>query len=336
MNSSISSSEIVEGGAWKRWLITLLASVFLGTGLVWFLVVVLDPFSTGRLTPFTRIAITSGSRGYTHVARVRDPRFDAAIFGNSHALRLEPARLDAVTGRHFAQLAMGKTYPAEHMFLARRFELERHGKDVFLVMVLDEAWCASTRATGEVKVPRWLYEGSNFEYARGLFSQVAFYGAFYRLGVLLGIVGDADRADGYDPDPWAPSDVPKERREMAAMARPTDAPDPGAPFPFLDDLASEIGQFDPRTSMLLMFPPVYAGFLPAPGSRAEARFSACTARVQQIVNARPRMGYLNLRSDDATTRDVNRFVDATHYDEAIARAMVPEIADVMQHMASSN
>ena len=82
--------------------------------------------------------------------------------------------------------------------------------------------------------------------------------------------------------------------------------------------------------------PVFAGFLPAPGSRAEARFSACTDRVQQIVNARPGMGYLNLRVDDASTRDVNRFVEVTHYDEATARAIVPKIAAAILHMASSN
>ena len=86
----------------------------------------------------------------------------------------------------------------------------------------------------------------------------------------------------------------------------------------------------PALADLLMFLPVYAGFLPAPGSRTEARFSACTARVQQIVKGRPRMGSLNLRRDDATTRDVNRFVEVT------ARAIVPEIAAAILHMTSSN
>jgi len=338
VQSSIFNSEVVEGSAWKRWLMTLLASVLLGTGLVWLFVIILDPFSTGRLTPLKRIDITIGPRGYTHAGRLRDPRFDAAIFGNSHAYRLEPARLGAATGRHFVQLAMGKTYPAEHMFLAHRFELERRGKNILLVMVLDDWWCSPARTTPDdgVEVPRWLYESSNFAYARGLFSQVAYNAALYRLWILLGLVESGSRADGYDPDPWAPFDVPKLRREMAVMHRPTDAPDPGNPFPFLDDLAGEIAQFDPQTSVLLMFPPVFAGFLPAPGSRAEARFSACTDRVQQIVNARPGMGYLNLRVDDASTRDVNRFVEVTHYDEATARAIVPKIAAAILHMASSN
>ena len=313
----------------------LLASVLLGTGLVWLFVIALDPFSTGRLTPFAQIDIAFGPRA-SHAARVRDLRFDSAIFGNSHAYRLEPARLDAATGRHFAQLAMEKTFPPEQMFLARQFELRRHGKDVLLVMVLDHLWCAPTRATDDDwKMPRWLYEGSNFEYARGLFSQVAFIGALRRLRILLGVDGDFSRSDGYDPEPWMPADVAKKRQEMAVMGRPTNAPDPGAPFPFVEDLASEIGQFDLHTSVLLLFPPVYAGFLPAPGSHAEARFSACTVRAQHIVNTRPRMSYLNLRSDDATTRDVNRFVDPTHYDEGIAQAIVPQIATALRHMTSN-
>ena len=336
MNSSISSSEFDDPGLWRRWLATLLSSAILGSGLILLFVIVLDPYSTGRLTPITRIDVALGPRA-SHAARVRNLQFNSAIFGNSHAYRLEPVRLDGATGRHFAQLTMEKTYPPEQTFLAREFELRRQGKDVLLVMVLDDLWCAPTRETNDDwKMPRWLYEGSNFDYARGVFSQVAFRAALYRLKILSGLAGDYSRPDGYDPEPWVPLDVAKIRRKMAVMARPTDAPDADAPFPFFDDLAIEIDHFERHTAVLLMFPPVYAGVLPAPGSRAEARFSACAGRAQQIVAVRPGTGYLDLRSDDATTRDVNRFVDPTHPDDGIAQAIIPKIAVALRHLTSAN
>ena len=55
-------------------------------------VILCDPFSTGRFTPITRIDFI-GNRLYADAAHVRDLRYDAAVFGNSHAVRLIPENL---------------------------------------------------------------------------------------------------------------------------------------------------------------------------------------------------------------------------------------------------
>ncbi len=336
MSSSIFDSETAAASAWKRWLGKFLTTLSLAAAAILASIVLLDPYSTGRLSPITRVDITVGRRLFENAARVRDLRFDAAIFGNSHAYRLEPARLDRATGRHFVQLAISMTYPNEHMFLMRQFDLRRRERDILLVLVLDHLWCAEDHDHGErVEVPRWLYAASDFEYVRHLFTPLAFRGALRRLLIFAGLADQAGHIDGYETEPWIPHDVARRRAAMSAMVRPAAAPDPGVPFPFIDELDREMAGFDPRASILLMFPPVHVGFLPRPRSRAEARFEVCKARIRKIAGERPRTAYLDLRIDGPIARDVMRFGDPTHYDEATAREITSEIASAIRSITAA-
>jgi hypothetical protein len=115
------------------------------------------------------------------------------------------------------------------------------------------------------------------------------------------------------------------RHQMEVMARPFAAPAPDAPFPFFDSLAQAVNQLGADTRLLLVFPPVHISALPVPGSPAEARLRACKARAQHIVSTRPRSGLFDLLVDGPLARDINRFIDRTHYNDATAREIEPMI-----------
>jgi hypothetical protein len=68
-----------------------LGAVLLG-GLVrlYAFVAVMDPFSTGRFTLIKGVDIAISARAWSHAGRVRDARFDGAVFGNSRTARFAP------------------------------------------------------------------------------------------------------------------------------------------------------------------------------------------------------------------------------------------------------
>jgi len=102
---------------------------------------------------------------------------------------------------------------------------------------------------------------------------------------------------------------------MESMTRQTDAPQLGKPLPYLDDLAAHLVNLDASASVVLVFPPVYIGFLPAPHSSAEAKVDECKDRARQIAQLRPGTAFVDLQIDSPLARDAGNFIDATHLDD---------------------
>jgi len=322
MNLSISASDHTSAAAWRLWLLQFVGVTAATTLVLLAFIVLLDPFSTGRLTPLDRIDYVTNNRLYNNVARVRDPRFDAAIFGNSHAVRIATPELDRATGRRFAMLAIEGTWPDEHLSLLQTFD--RLHRAAVIVVVLDDQWCSPTREKGYV-LPQWLYQRETSAYLAHILSPFSLRIAWQRLLVLTGLA-IGQRPDGYDPAPWMPWNRAQLQQRMQAMPLPVEAADATAPFPYLDRLKTSLAQLDPHASVLLVFTPVYARYLPLPGSRADARLSACKARAAAIASARPRTGSLDLRVDGLKVRDAANFGDETHFDAPIARDVEAAIA----------
>lgn len=312
--------------SWRRWLMIFLLTFVVGGAATLGFVVILDPYSTGRLTPFDRIDVALKNRLYANAGRVRDQRFDAAIVGNSHAVRLDPARLSPAADRKFVLLAIEGTYPREHHFLIRMFQ--RHHRNAGYVLVLDELSCRPTTETPKsYEVPRWLYDGSTFGYLSRVLSPASLRAAIMRARILLGQRGDAMDANGYDPQPWQRADLIILHERMLKQERPTASDPVNAPLPLLDELATLSREFDPQTRLLLVFTPVYRGVLPVPGSAADARVQACKAKAKEIAASRPRSGFLDLRVDNAAAGNPDNFIDGTHYIDEIARDVEKKIAE---------
>src|ERR1700722_3829916 len=258
MNSSTFSSEIDAAALWRRWLVILLGTLVTSAAAVLAAVVILDPYSTGRLTPIQRGDITIPTRTFVVAGLARDPRFDAAVLGNSHGMSIEPEIIDAATGARFVPLWVYEQPPPVTMFLLDAFDRRHRPQKPTLVVVLDLTWCDAKRGRSlNTDLPRWLFEGSDLDYLRKLPSPLAVVGALRRVLILAGLAAPAGRPDGFVPDYWTPSNRAVFRREMEGIVRPTDDPLRGEPYPYMEDLAGHLAKLDPDSRVVLVLAPAY-------------------------------------------------------------------------------
>ena len=74
--------------------ITFLSVFFGGLGSIYASpCVVIDPYDTGRFPTFIEPGVFDGGSRTANASRGRDPRFNAAVFGNSRGQLLDPAKL---------------------------------------------------------------------------------------------------------------------------------------------------------------------------------------------------------------------------------------------------
>ena len=334
MSSSISSSEprprqrrTGDAQAWRGWLLTLLSVSFGGTAFLYAAVVLLDPFATGRLTPLEHFDVASEKRMFAHAGRVRNPKFDAAIIGNSRGFALETSRLSAASGHTFTHLTQEAAAADDQLRMARLFAAARAGRSALIVHVIDDAtWCSPVRGETAYRMPWWLYEGSNLLYLRNIFSADSLSAAFARVSMMLGLRPRNLRSDGYAL--WLPRDAAELRRDMLRAPRPENAAAADAPFPNLDDLARTLMQLD--AAVVMFAPPVFAGVLPAAGSLAEARLAACKQKVAAIAAARPKTVFVDALVDRESVRNPNNFIDAIHYLDPVAAEVEPGIVAAIE------
>ncbi len=334
MSLSISNSEEADRAIWRRWIVGFVSTWAFISLMLLAIVVVFDPFSTGRLTPITRIDFV-GDKHYADAARIRVLSFEGAIFGNSHVLRIDPENLTRLTGRRFVSLALEATGPQEHMFLMRMFDRERRVGSYVLILGMDDLTCMPKKLPDQPGglIPQWLYDGSDFTYLSHILSTYALRMTIRRITILLGWQG-GEPPDGYVFEPTIKLN-PGRLLEVFARPQPADAPPPDAPFPYLDDLEQTVKSLNRDDVVLLVFMPVYWNQLPVAGSQADARMAACKARADAIARLLPRGAMLDLRIDGPKVRDRANFFDPTHYKDEITRDIEAAIAQRINSLSTA-
>lgn len=324
-SSFISSSDRYPASVWGRCLTACVGS-FLAVGLFLLaLMILIDPYDSGRFGLLGIAGVDDKLPYMANVSRARDPLFDSAIFGNSTGQLIEPAELSPATGKHFVQLVAPGATPRGHLAILDFFL--RHHRDVgALVIVIDDPWCAPSSAPDPTdQFPYWLYGNSTLVYVGHLFTWSALDRLFQRIQIGLGSRRRA-REDGF----WSYEEV-----WPPGQKNPPEAPRPGGPafsgtvdtrFPFRDLLARTIQQLPADLPVVLVVPPVFHTFLPAPGSQDAAQREACNTAYRSIVSGRPHSNLLDFRIDNAMTRDPQNFADLIHYRAVIARKVDQGIA----------
>jgi hypothetical protein len=325
MSSSISSSEVpAEALAWKQWIAIFVAWLLLGFGGLYSLVLFLDPYDTGRFAVFKINGIVDESPRTAVASRGRDPRFDAAIVGNSTGQLLAPKQLSQLTGLDFVQLTIPGTGPREQ-FMTMRWFARHHPRISALVIVTDEAWCTHDPSFPIFNpFPFWLYSDGMLEYLGGVFQRQALDRASRRVLLALGMrsptepTGYVDyevgRTWNFHPDLTA--------RPEASQRQHADSEQS---FPAIDKLRN-LMQSLPETPVVLVMPPAFFTLIPQPGSAAARHVALCKAALAAAVADRPRSGFLDFLSDNAVTRDPENFMDHKHYRASIARDIEAQIA----------
>jgi hypothetical protein len=333
MNSSISSSDPQAGAGWGRWLKVYAAIAAGGLLGLYGLVVLADPFSTGRFTPFTGVEVAISARTLANAGRIRDPAFDSAIGGNSHAIRIEPEKLDALTGRHFLQLAIPGLGPDNQLTMLRAFARQRSNPARTVIVTLDQFWCETDeqRLYTDKTFPAWLYqEGNDRQYLTNIFSLDAIQASFHRIAIKLGLAPEPARRDGYVPREARGIWTPERVASLATEQRPTAARIPPTGFPALERLDAFLKSIDPKTEAVLVFLPYHTSVLPVPGSAAASWLSDCKARAAGIAKSRPGTAFIDRMVENAVTRDAGNFWDATHVRDHIVRGIEKDIAEALR------
>ena len=333
MSSSISSSDDAAAPAWRRWLWTF-ALVPIAFAAICALTLVLDPYSTGRFTPITRIDLATKNDLFGHAARIRDRTFTAAMVGNSSALPFDPARLTAATGQRFAQLSALALRPDEELMIARAFIRNRRNQSPTLVMVLDHLWCETDDVHYRIRgvFPAFVFESSDLEYLKRMIFPAAVEAAGYRMLMLAGLTSDRRRRDGYAPIIFANEQSDQQIAQAATWPRPTTAPPLDAPLPALAGLQALARELDPETRLVLYFMPVPLFRIPAPGSPAAARLDHCKSRYRELANSRPHTALVDRMIDDEFARNMRNFGDSIHVHNRAAPVLERHIVDALAQM----
>jgi hypothetical protein len=284
-------------------------------GLLFGVLVLIDPYDTGRFPSFGLVGIGDRSMRTADASRGRAVRFNAAVIGNSTAQRLDPYRLSHESDFRFTQLSIPKLGPEEQLVLMR-WVISHHPNYGALVIVADPVWCSpDPNRPLDYPFPFWLYS-NNLDYLANVLSSKAIDRAAWRIQIALGLeqpvdlVGFTDYLRGGErpfSDPPAPV-MPEALGEG-----------PWAPgLPWVDRLRAFLGTVPQSVRVLVVVPPIYYTVLPRPGSRQAGVIDTCKAALRRTVADRPRGAFLDFRVDLAGTHDPTDFVDLVHYREKLA------------------
>lgn len=286
--------------------------------LVLALMVVVDPYDSGKLGLLGIDGVDNRLTQITAASRARDASFNAAILGNSTAQMIEPTELSRATGLRFVQLYVTGSSPRQQLAVLEFF-LRNHGEVRALVIAADPGWCVHARPKQEgAPFPYWIYDRSVVSYAVRLISWQAIEQAFQRLSIGLGWRKrmNPDGFVSYE-DIWPPGRF----KETNAPRDPAPAvsAEERAVFPEIDALQDVIRALPPDVPVVIIVPPTLAGVVAKPGSDSALDRSACNAALKKVVAGRPRSNFINYRVDNALTRDPGNFADFIHYRPKLAR-----------------
>jgi hypothetical protein len=328
MSSSISSSEQPAGSeavTWGRWLLVFLGAIAVGGALIFALVLIVDPYDSGRVGILGIQGVVDGSPRTANASRARDLQFDSAVIGNSTGQLLKPSELSRLTGLRFVQLTVPGTGVREQLAILDFFVRLRQRVGA-LVIVTDEAWCQRDPKLPTVHpFPFWLYGESLLDYIGRLFSSRAMSHTWRRLLLAAGL-RQRSAPDGFwDYEALGP-------REFQPLIRPRDdgGPAPAGKvsedFPGIALLDAAIKRL-PGVPIVFVVPPAYHTMIPRPGTVMEVEETGCKTALKRLVDGRSRSNFIDFRVINELTRDPANFMDFGHYRAKIARRMEQGIAD---------
>jgi hypothetical protein len=317
---------------WRRFAIRLLATTAGGIGTIFLLLCAVDPW--GALPfhgPLPRV-FADHSQRWAYPALAREPRFDAAIFGDSTARLIDPAPLNAALSARFANLAMTKAQAFEQLRLMDVF-IQAHARPRAILIGLDKVWCdrrPDIPHFGYDAIPDWLYDGDTVAAFRNLLSLHAIETAVRDVSTLLGRSPPPYGPDGYTLI-WFDKRPYDAARARAIQAREEAIPWPDAPgdpeswhYPALEWLVQRLDALPSETRKLLVFVPTHDGY-PPPGP-GRAMMAECKRRVAGAALRWPNTLVIDLAIPSASTKNDDNWWDAMHIRAPVAERVTEQIA----------
>lgn len=306
---------------WKHFVIAFLTTFGLGIVAVLGFIVLIDPYDSGRFGAGWISGVVDEDPRTAAVSRGRDPRFDSAVFGNSHGQLLDPLRLSSTSGQNFVQLTVPGTGPREQLTLLHWF-VRHHARIGAIVLVTDSYWCTQDSSLPiSNPFPFWLYSEANLEYAVNALRTAALNRGWRRLLLAVGLRQRSDPAGYLDYERgrvWAFTPTIPEGLEPEVAIREGERR-----FPAIERLWAQLGERAREVPIIVVFPPAFVTQLPKSGS-AEGHLTAeCKGALARL--AQERGAFIDFAVDGELARDPMNFMDATHYRAGVAREIEARI-----------
>lgn len=293
--------------------------------ILWF-----DPYGRRAGPGHPPTPIMDINQRYMYPQLTRSGLFDSAVFGTSTTRLLDPRALGTALGGRFANLAINAGTPWEQMELARLF-LRHVPASKALVLGLDWAWCdpaadAPSRRLTFRSFPPWLYDEDPLNDLPHLANmktlEIAGRVALNRIGRMP----DRIRGDGYEvfTPPEDRYDLARARSYLLAAANGSGPPASGGRLPAAEWLGEFARSLPATTRLVVIFPPIHAGALPAEGSPGAAADEACKRALADVLGANAAL-ILDYRRRTSLTSEDSNFWDPLHYRLPIAAKIVDDI-----------
>jgi hypothetical protein len=337
------------GSVWRRFALLFVGVFVAVVGIAYAFIILVDPYDSGRFVSFglrgpndgtpSQLADLTGSipassaafgdtdtsQRTSNVALGRSPRFNAAIFGNSHGQLLSPQRLSRATGLNFVQLTVPGSNVREQLAMMHWF-IAHHADIGAMVLALDERWCITDPALPvRTPFPFWLYSDSNYVYLANALSTRSLRDSIRRVTAAFGsppAVDPAGYADyemgktwNFKPGRPATADEFPTQDEMSLRA--------GSDFPALIRLDAVLAEIPAATPVVIVMPPQFYTRLPPAGTPAVQFRDACKDRI--AARAR-RDAFIDFLVDSEIARSPENFMDDEHYRSNIAQIIEASIA----------
>jgi hypothetical protein len=323
-----------SGRSWRRFIAGFVGGFFVVFGVYLAAIILIDPYDTGYFPSLIGPGVVDQNDTTGTVGRGRDGRFNAGIFGNSHGLVLDPARLSPATGLSFIQLTTLGTGPREQMALIRYF-LRRHADASALVLAMDQAWCTHDPALPDpwalpgYRFPYWLFGDNRLHYLANMLSTRPFGLMRRRVLFAMGHLAPLDPAGvAAYPATWDIAHATKPTREpgVPLNGSPTQI---STEFPAIDRLEALLAETRSDIAVVATMPPIYYRLLPDPQTVQAAELASCKERLARAVARRRRGAFVDFLVDSPLSRQESSFLDLHHMSENVARAMEARIADAL-------
>jgi hypothetical protein len=297
---------------------------------VFVFIVVIDPFDRGHRLSLLPPGVLDESPRTANVSRGRDPRFNGAIFGNSHVQLLDPDRLSDATGLQFTQMSTPGTGPLEQAALLKWF-IRNHSNIKAMVVGVDNQWCGQDPNPPSITpFPFWLY-GDDLEYLVSVLGTRSLDYGWRRILIAMGRSPVTDPAGYWHYESGRAWSFHQALLEHATVdLSPVAAPD--LKFPSLDLIQSILGSLPADARVVLVMPPVFYTSLPAPDTAVMRQMTGCKYDLARRA-IQWHWHFVDFYSDTLLSRDPANFWDASHVGMNVARLMEKRIAREISHVS---
>jgi hypothetical protein len=322
----------LNAAVWFRFVYLFLATLVGGFAGVFLFIFATDPFDRGRGPSLLPPGVLDESPRTANVSRGRDPRFNAAIFGNSHVQLLDPDRLSDMTGLRFTQMSTPSTGPREQVTLLKWF-VRNHSNIKAIVVGTDSLWCRQDPNPPITRpFPFWLY-GDDLAYFAHVLGTKSLDHGWRRVLIAMGRSTVTDPAGYWNYESGRTWDFHPRLVERAQVdVSPLAAPD--LQFPSFDALESMLEPLAPDVRVVLVMPPVFYTLLATPGTLAMHQMGGCKHDILRRA-AQHHWLFVDFYSDTPLSRDPQNFWDLSHVRMSAAQFMEERIARELSYVSQA-